>query len=704
MAMVTPIGVSVNAFDANTQTQVFKFTTSGGNQVVGNILNIYINETQEKVLSKNVESYEFQQTYDPETDTKLVNGTQYYFTFQTYDIQYNNQLTEEENIANGHLSNESFPILFYCYTTPVIEITNIPLDSIINASSYNFIGSYNQAENELMDSAIFNLYTSNGELVATSGNIYPQSEVPTKVSYTFQRLDDNENYTLEFSILTINNTEVSISKEFKVVYEFPNVYSTLQLENKCRDGYVQITSNLRSIEGESNPTNLTYIDDTKVDICKDDYYVKWNHNFEIPENFLLRIRMTPARINENFCILGDKSSGNYFELKWVRENNSDTNVMMDCFVFLGYINNEIVVQQKSNYIDLMNNLSDVFIWVKKNGNDYELILHSYYFTPTIFQWGASNVEYNKNSTLVYENSEFEADPQYSPNTAGDISSLFPIKKVMIRNGIFDLINITKDTSVIFDEDAPTPIWTFDTIINCDFKNNINAGSIEEWAKNIKAIVVERKEVGTFNSIVLYVIQINKEEDFSFVVNDNYVPSYHSFEYSLYPIMQDGTEGTKSSESIDTYFDGIFISDKNNTYKLYEGVVFGGNTQNISIGQYQAIGNKYPIIIQNGEINYSNGSINGNLYGYNFEETRIIDRKDVVTQTNNLLTFLTNGTAKVIKDWNGNIWISRISGTPTTSFNNNYGMGTTNVSFNFVEQGQWNNAEDLYKNGLIDVLY
>ena len=52
--------------------------------------------------------------------------------------------------------------------------------------------------------------------------------------------------------------------------------------------------------------------------------------------------------------------------------------------------------------------------------------------------------------------------------------------------------------------------------------------------------------------------------------------------------------------------------------------------------------------------------------------------------------------------NGNILIIRVIGNPSISYNNNYGMGVVNVTFEWIEQGRYNNEDDLYQNGFIEM--
>lgn len=63
-------------------------------------------------------------------------------------------------------------------------------------------------------------------------------------------------------------------------------------------------------------------------------------------------------------------------------------------------------------------------------------------------------------------------------------------------------------------------------------------------------------------------------------------------------------------------------------------------------------------------------------------------------------FLNTETTKVITDWNGNIWVVGIIDSTSIEYNDISTNGTTIVSFSWVEQGKYNNYEDLVANNLI----
>ena len=131
MALVTPIGIAVPAFDA-THDQVFSFTVQGGDQVVGNIFTVIDNATSEVVYQKTVESYVYNQTLPAYT---LPYHGYYAFYFQTINV-------------HGDISSKSGNVTFRTFTTPTLAFTNIPTTDVIESGSYSFVCEYNQIEGE----------------------------------------------------------------------------------------------------------------------------------------------------------------------------------------------------------------------------------------------------------------------------------------------------------------------------------------------------------------------------------------------------------------------------------------------------------------------------------------------------------------------------------------------------------------------------
>jgi hypothetical protein len=715
MAMVKPIALTVNAFDA-TIAQTFYFTASGGNQIVKNKITIRNNETNTVVYTNTVESYSLSQTVPANT---LTNGLYYNYSFVTYDV--NNNESAESNI-----------VPFYCYTTPILTFTNIPSNKTISTGSYSFDVQYVQNEGELVDYIYIILYDSSENIISQSDNIYSTSTPPFTVSQIFSGLENNVSYYIRAYGVTINGTEFSSDKmSFTVIIETPEVFSTLTLTDKCSDGYTQVQSYVTLSDGESNGT-VEYINNNTEAYLPSSQYVEWTQGFSIGTSWLIKIFMSLYQIND-FVEIGKDLNGNEYKIKWIREipyvdNSSseywittyDGNPLLtydgqnlleyvfsdpkDCFELIGYSGKEEKVLLKSNYVDLMNNTSNVLCWLKKVDNTYTLKLTVLSQSNNVWYWGANssnNVVWNRITNLQYNNESYAKGLSFT-EISNNMDSVYPLTIIKIYNGIYDHLDITKDATIDYNTDIPS--WTYNTVLDCSFNENIFGGNISILLDKLQSMLIKRREKGSTKWITLKSIPISSYDDLSNITyQDSFIKSGATYQWALVPLLKSGIEGTYITTDYKTITrNGVFISDGDTIFKLYNGVMYGQNAQNNRIGILQPIGLAYPIVNQNGKVNYASGSLAGNIYGYNFEDTRTISRSDVVEETNDLIEFLNNGSSKIICDWNGNIKLIKESGVPTTDFVQVYGNGVTLVTFPWVEQGKYNSQSDLYNNGLISV--
>lgn len=293
---------------------------------------------------------------------------------------------------------------------------------------------------------------------------------------------------------------------------------------------------------------------------------------------------------------------------------------------------------------------------------------------------------------------------YSFCNGKDILNPYPMDNISlngtkIQNGIFDDVLITKDINSNYSTNIED--WDFNTIIKCDFENGTNAGNVDIVLSQLTSLRIKRRKLGDFNWITIQEIEVNSFSDLNTIKRDYFAPSNEEFEWALVPVLN-GVEGQYIIESLKTDFNGVFISDFYQTFKLDKNVSYTGRTSNQSIGQILPIGKEYPTVVSNGKADYESGGISGMLLNESFDENGLIDRKETTETINSFLSFLKNGNTKIIKDWNSNIWVAKIVGNPSVSYNNSYGMGIANVSFEWVEQGKYDNEEDLKNNGLIEI--
>ena len=276
MALTTPTLMQQNAFDA-TQAHVFTFNVYSGSQITGSKLTIKNNATLETVYDGTETSYAFEHTVPANT---LTNGVYYQASIQTMNAQ-------------GNFSPASNIIQFYCYSAPTLVFNNIPTANIIPSASFAFEVKYNQAEGEALDSYVFNLYTTAGTLISTSGRLYnTTTTVPTVFAYTFSGFNNGEDYVVEVNAVTVEGTQITTGKQTVFVqYSQPGMFSSLYLTNNCKNGYITVQANVSGINGEADPMPPNYktlLGENVVEM-QGNQYVQWTEGYEIPENFTLRI-------------------------------------------------------------------------------------------------------------------------------------------------------------------------------------------------------------------------------------------------------------------------------------------------------------------------------------------------------------------------------------------------------------------------------
>lgn len=697
MALVKPIAQSKNAFDA-TRAETFYFIANGGDQVVKNTLVITDQQTFSVVYQNTVESYQLQQTVP---ENKLDNDRYYNYYFITYNI-------------NGEESEMSNRMPFYCFSQPYFVFKNMPYDNIIKTSNYQFQFQYSQIENqmELLDFAIIKIYDGANKLISTSDKIMGSSDLSNIYTYQVDGLEDNSVYKIEIIGTTVNGMDVTTGLiEFYVQYELPYLPSALSLYNNCKNGYVTIQSNFIVLEGESYPSAPKYIDNEKLELLKITYdypYVKWTSDKilknGLTEGYTLQLWGTFTRLG---TILKVNSNLGSYVLSFERGIKEGQTEAYDYCVLNTVSGGRLVPILYSNGVDFMNNTSDYTIWLRwiprrvvdnrVNEGHWELKLEVLNQNSTIFEWNniiSNNIEYFKHNELMWNN-EYENLP--SEQTYGGSSiRLSPPYTITLENGIFNHLHISSNITREYNP-IPSDVWELNTLFDCNFNNNISGGNVETALDNIDALKIKRREKGTFDWITIKTIPVSTPQDLQFFLEDYLVPHDTIQEYAIVSMLNN-VEGGYVINEVHTYFDGVFISTKDKIFKLYEGITYGEITNVKPVNVMQTINSKYPIVIQNSEIRYKNISISGILHGYNFENNRKIDRKDIKKQTDDFVDLLNSKQPICVKDWLGDIYIGRPSG--DDSINRDVNNGFSRVTFSMVEQGQYDNEADLLRCGLI----
>ena len=275
MALQKPVVDLVPAFDA-TSGYVFSFVVNGGDTVVANRAVIKLGSTNEIVYDTTETTTSLQHTVPANT---LTNGNYYTIQIQTF-----NSLDTASPLSS--------PISFYCYTVPQFSFSNLPTGNVLENVEYSFSLYYNQAEGEMLNNYVVNVYDSSQNMIWSSDISYvganglPPSNFIVKVS----GFEDSNSYYIRAIGQTEQLTQLDTGYILLTTnFSARNIYTQLLLENNTCDGYISITSNLISLDGVANPDPPIYIDNEEINLNAEGSYVTWENSFAVYDSYTARI-------------------------------------------------------------------------------------------------------------------------------------------------------------------------------------------------------------------------------------------------------------------------------------------------------------------------------------------------------------------------------------------------------------------------------
>lgn len=280
----------------------------------------------------------------------------------------------------------------------------------------------------------------------------------------------------------------------------------------------------------------------------------------------------------------------------------------------------------------------------------------------------------------------------SPLTDEDFTS------VAVSDGIYDNFTVTRDTDSPYSPTIPTE-WDMWIILNANFDGNLSAGNAEFTVDTIDGLKLKRRKTDEFDWITLRYFPKEELSSLGVVFNDYLAQSETEYEYAIVPVVG-GEEGNYITNQIKSKFNGVFICDADTIYKFASGVKYGTEQQIQKVAVFEPYGRKYPVFISNGLLNYASGNVTGYVLPPNYMESRDLGKVETVKERKALLEFLTNKKAKILKDWQSNIWLIVVSDSPSTAFEQNSSLRLASVSANWREAGDANNQADLYNSGLV----
>lgn len=297
MSLLKPtIVVPVAAFDATQGTTIYFTIPFGSDQPESNDLYIYDNvsgDTPIEVITTAA------------SNRCVISGATSFVNGHVYWVEV---VTKRTNSEGQTLSSRpSNRVQIHCYTAPIFAFVGTPN---VRTSEYNFIAQYSQAENELLNTYVFNLYDVSNVLIASSGELPASALTPTvedgvnvyELSYRFSGLTNYTEYRIEVTGITVYNTILQTNKQsFVVVYEIEKSVGAINLINDCKSGSVIVRSYIDVNNGKTDK-DVEYIGGEEADLR--DNMVNWNDQKSPAEgNLLVRAIFRAANIGEDIIVV-----------------------------------------------------------------------------------------------------------------------------------------------------------------------------------------------------------------------------------------------------------------------------------------------------------------------------------------------------------------------------------------------------------------
>ena len=246
-------------------------------------------------------------------------------------------------------------------------------------------------------------------------------------------------------------------------------------------------------------------------------------------------------------------------------------------------------------------------------------------------------------------------------------------------------------------------------------NNVwaNSGDVSvTYNIPITKLLVKRQDTADISGkwLTLYSQPITQASDMDFTFIDFLNQYGKTYKYALVPLLtqeQSGVEvevegGYTVSDEVVSIFDGVFVADNTAIYKLKAGVNYGDLSKVQEVGSINTIGSKYPIIVSNSKVDYRTASLSATIVADDYYNNGNLNRMDMVQKRELMELFFTNKRAKILKDWNGNIWLVVFTDNINITFINEYGMGIATLTAAWTEIGDVTNEEDLQNTRIINV--
>lgn len=292
----------------------------------------------------------------------------------------------------------------------------------------------------------------------------------------------------------------------------------------------------------------------------------------------------------------------------------------------------------------------------------------------------------------------------------------PVKKptkVELTNASFNELNLSNEminpTSISSYSHVHTE-WSDENIFLAEFKGDLSAGNVKIKDKSVTHIKLLKRKSENEMWEVYKIIDFNPKEIF-YDLSDKFVEAEETYQYKIIPMNTEDdvhnitpdmeasfTDGVNlNPQSFYVSYDYAHIFDKENDYSFIYNLELAPLSHHIGSNTVETLGNRYPYIVYQGNLDYVTGSIKCILVADNMGG---INKKNEKELRQKVEKFLCDKKPKGFRNSDGRYMAISILGTPQFTPNNNL-IGLYEVSFEYIEIGKLSDMKSLVEFNLID---
>lgn len=270
-----------------------------------------------------------------------------------------------------------------------------------------------------------------------------------------------------------------------------------------------------------------------------------------------------------------------------------------------------------------------------------------------------------------------------------------IPTMRLRNMMADELYATRKVLIHFNWQIPDT-WDFDTYLHAEFRDSTLAGNVDYSSSIVTSVKIKKRYAGDFTWQTIYEKEIHSDNDFNIEFYDYYEPANRDIEYAYVAVVSNADANVVYTVTIHSDFADYFIVEKDESHPLIVNMV-NTPTYNRESATIVSPGRKYPYVVNNGIARYYSGTIE--VVFIEMDEHCDLDLENGWSYRNRIDQFLANGHPKILKSFEGDMWMVNIVGDLPRTVSDGYQIVTHQIEW--VECGDPNLAGDLYDNGFIN---